>query len=304
VTDIERSLEERVGGLEQAIQALGGAHGEQLRRLGEDRLWIASEVLRRSYRGLIAPDAAPLDLESVEARAFSQNGEDGIIAHLFSLIGTTDRRFVEIGVESGRECNTANLALNFGWSGTMIDRDPAGVAAARELYGAHPRTAGTVKIVHSHVTRETVDALLVEVAGEGEIDLLSIDIDGNDLWVWEAVRSVSPRIVVIEYNASFGPERSVSVPYDPDFDRWAHHPSGYYHGASLAALTRLAGRKGYALAGCDSNGVNAFFVRADCSESVGVTGPGEAWWPLRERGPTSAEEQFALIAHLPLDEVR
>ena len=134
-----------------------------------------------------------------------------------------------------------------------------------------------------------IDDLLVEVGADGEIDLLSIDIDGNDLWVWEAVARTSARVVVVEYNASFGPDRSVSVPYDPDFDRMARHPSGYYHGASVTALARLGARKGYVLAGCDSNGVNAFFVRGDCApEIVPPADPAEAWRPLRERGPSEA----------------
>ncbi len=216
----------------------------RLRALEDDRRWLASATLRAIHPDAIAPGAAPLDLEGVECRAFSQNGEDGILLHLFGLIGVTNRRFAEIGVEDGRQCNTANLALNFGWSGVMIDRDPEGVASARAFYGSHAHTRETVRVVESHVTRENVDDLLVEAGAEGEIDLLSIDIDGNDLWVWEAVRRTNPRVVVVEYNASFGPERSVSVPYDAGFDRMTVHPSGYYHGASLTALTRLAGARG------------------------------------------------------------
>ena len=298
------ALRQRTGNLERDIQVLGFAVGERVHRLEDDRRWIASETMRRSHRELIAPGAAPLDLESVEARAFSQNGEDGIILHLLSTIGAGARRFVEIGVEDGRECNTANLALNFGWSGVMIDRDPGGVASARRFYASRRRTRDTVTVVERHVTREGIDDLLVEVCGGGEIDLLSIDIDGNDLWVWEAVTRTSPRLVVVEYNASFGPDRSVSVPYDPDFDRMAKHPSGHYHGASLRALARVAEAKDYVLAGCDSNGVNAFFVRSDCAR--GVIEPQrveDAWRPIRERGPATTEEQFAAIAHLPLEEV-
>ena len=297
-------LEPRVGNLERDIQALGFALGERTWRLEDDRRWMASHVLRGLYRDLAAPAAGPLDLEGAECRVFSQNGEDGILLHLFSLIGVTDRRFVEIGVENGRECNTANLALNFGWSGVMVDRDPEGVASARTFYAGRPRTRDTVEVIERHVTREGIDDLLVDAVGGGEIDLLSIDIDGNDLWVWEAVRSTSPRVMVIEYNASFGPDRSVSVPYDPDFDRMARHPSGYYHGASLEALTRVSARKGYVLAGCDGNGVNAFFVRGDLAE--GVIAPAEAgvaWRPIRERGPKTTAEQFAVIADLPLEDV-
>ena len=96
----------------------------------------------------------------------------------------------------------------------------------------------------------------------------------------------------------------MSVPYDPDFDRMAKHPSGHYHGASLRALARVAEAKDYVLAGCDSNGVNAFFVRSDCARGViGSQRVEDAWRPIRERGPATTEEQFAAIAHLPLEEV-
>ena len=286
------------------VRALGRVNDARQARLEDDRRWIASATLRAIHSELAAPDPGPLDLEGVECRVRSQNGEDGILLHLFSLIGATNRRFVEIGIEDGRECNTANLALNFGWSGVMIDRDAAGVASAREFYAARPRTRDTVRVVQRTVTREDVDDLLVEAGAEGEIDLLSIDIDGNDLWVWEAVQRTSARLVVVEYNASFGPSRSVSVPYDPGFDRMARHPSGIYHGASLTALTRVAARKGYVLTGCDSHGVNAFFVRSDCADGViAPTTPAEAWRPIRERGPAGTDEQFAVIAHLPLEDV-
>lgn len=293
-----------LGGLAEDVRALGAAFGERLHQLEDGRRWTASAALRAIHADLVAPDAGPIDLEAVECRAYSQNGEDGIILHLLSLIGPATRRFVEIGVEDGRQCNTANLAINFGWSGTMIDRDPAGVASARAFYAGQARTRGAVRVVERHVTRESIDDMLVEVGAEGEIDLLSIDIDGNDLWVWEAVTRTSPRVVVVEYNATFGPERSVSVPYDPDFDRMARHASGYYHGASVTALARVGARKGYVLAGCESNGVNAFFVRADCAGgAVPAADPAAAWRPLRERGPDGHEEQFAVIAHLPLEEV-
>jgi hypothetical protein len=294
----------RLEEVERELRALGHAHGERIHRLEDDRRWIGGQALRGLYPALAASGQGPLDLESFEARVSSQNGEDGILLRLFSLIGPTDRRFVEIGIEDGRECNTANLALGFGWSGLMVDRDPAGVDAARRRFAARPQTAETVRVLERHVTRENVDELLVAEGFAGEPDLLSIDIDGNDLWVWAAVERSRPRVVVVEYNASFGPERSVSVPYDPDFDRIARHPSGHYHGASITALARVGERKGYVLAGCDGNGVNAFFVRSDCALGV-VPGaaPESAWRPIRERGPRDTDEQFALISHLPLDEV-
>ncbi len=297
--------ERRLASVETSLRALGDALGERVHRLEDDRRWLASLLTRERYAEIAAPESeGRIDLEGAEARVFSQNGEDGILLHLFSRIGVTDRRFVEVGVEDGSECNTANLAVNFGWSGVMIDRDEAGVEGARRRFARRPQTASTVRVEKAHVTRENIDELLAGNGFEGELDLLSIDIDGNDLWVWEGVSVVAPRVVVVEYNGSFGPGRSVSVPYDPGFDRMERHPSGWYHGASVTALARIGARKGYVLAGCDSNGVNAFFVREDCAEGrIAAVEPARAWRPVRERGPASPEEQFALISALPLDEV-
>jgi len=299
------STDRRLASAETSLRALGYALGERIHRLEDDRRWDASLLALERFAELAAPDVADrLDLEGVELRVFSQNGEDGIIMYLFARIGVTDRRFVEIGVEDGRECNTANLAINLGWSGLMLDRDEGGVAGARRRFAARPQTASTLRVEQAHITRENIDATLTGNGFGGELDLLSIDIDGNDLWVWEAVASVRPRVVVMEYNGTFGPDRSVSVPYDPDFDRMARHASGWYHGASVTALTRVGVRKGYVLAGCDSNGVNAFFVRADCAAGViAPVDPAAAWRPVRERGPATTEEQFAQIADLPLQEV-
>jgi hypothetical protein len=305
VARIESAIERRLASVETSLRELGHSLGERVHRLEDDRRWLASLLLRERYRDLAAV-ARPSgnELEAAEARVFSQNGEDGIILYLFSRIGVTDRRFVEIGIEDGRECNTANLAINLGWSGLMIDHDAAGVDTARRRFAARPETAATVTVEQAHVTRENIDAILARHGVGKELDLLSIDIDGNDLWVWEAVNGVRPRIVVVEYNATFGPRRSVSVPYDPGFDRMARHPSGWYHGASVTALARLGARKGYLLAGCDSNGVNAFFVREDCAGgAVAAVAPESAWRAVRERGPRSTAEQFAVIADLPLDEV-
>jgi hypothetical protein len=294
---------DRVTRVEGLLRALGHSHGERIDRLEDDRRWSAAAWLRTRDPGLLEPGWEAGGLASAEARVYSQNGEDGIIAWLLSRVGITDRRFVEIGIGDGRECNTAALAIVFGWRGLMIDAWPAGVTAARAFYGGRPETRDSVTVVLEKVTRENVDALLTGHAYAGEFDLLSIDIDGNDLWIWEALSRPSPRVVVVEYNGTFGPDRSVSVPYDPGFDRLARHPSGWYHGASLRALERLARRKGYVLAGCDSNGVNAFFVRADCAEGAVVpVAPEHAWRPVRERPGTTAE-QFAAIARLPLVDV-
>jgi hypothetical protein len=277
----------------------------QLREIGVDRRFTAGQALLHAYGELAAAPDPQTAFNGSECRVYSQNGEDGILLYLFSRIGATDRRFVEIGIGDGSECNTANLALTFGWRGLLVEADPTLAERARGFYASRPtlRTSG-LRVEQARVEPETIDELLRRFDVQGELDLLSVDIDGNDYWVWEAATAISPRVVVIEYNASFGSTRSVTVPYKRGFDRYAEHASGFYHGASLRALDSLARRKGYVLAGCDSRGSNAFFVRGDAAagriEPVEVDG---AFFPLYERAHSSVEDQFRAIAHLELVEV-
>jgi hypothetical protein len=277
----------------------------QLREIGVDRRFTAGHALLHAYPELASEADPQTAFNRSECRVYSQNGEDGILLYLFSRIGVTDRRYVEFGIGDGRECNTTNLAVTFGWGGLAMDADEVLVRSARTFYATRPTLrASGVRVEHARVEPDTVNELLLEFGVGGDLDLLSIDIDGNDYWVWEAVRAISPRIVVIEYNASFGDSRSVSIPYRPSFDRYKEHVSGFYHGASLRALTRVARRKGYVLAGCDSRGSNAFFVREDAAsgriEPVEVAA---AFFPLYERAHLSVEQQFRTIAHLELVEI-
>lgn len=255
----------------------------------------------------LAGDLCSTDrLQNREFKVFSQNGEDGLIAFIFSEIGVTNRRFVEFGVGDGRECNSANLVINFGWSGLMLEARASDVRKAVARYEGFRREdgSGRVTVARCHVTVDNVDHAIAQAGMSGEIDLLSIDIDGNDYWIWEALDVVSPRVVVIEYNASFG-RRAITVPYDAGFVRFRKHRSGWYHGASLAALAKLGRRKGYDLISTDSGGVNAFFVRDDVPKGeLSGLDPGDAYRPQRKRLMVATEEeQFAAIAHLPYEDV-
>lgn len=239
-------------------------------------------------------------IRSREFKVFSQNGEDGVLLYLFSMLGTTGRTFLEIGVEDGRECNTANLSLKFGWEGVLLEGDPALAIQAQEYYRER---ASQVRVHQAFVTRENVNDLVERAGLKGTIDLLVIDIDGNDYWIWEALTVVDPRLVVMEYNASLGPEASLTTPYHPEFENLSHHPSGWYAGASLTALTKLAKNQGYVLVGCESNGVNAFFVKAEQTRGkLEPLAPIDAFYPNRSR-PGSPMDQWARLNHLPFEPV-
>lgn len=182
------------------------------------------------------------DLRRHERQIHSQGGEDGVLQQLFDCLGAPTRSFVEFGAWDGRHwSNTARLRLEEGWQGLLMDGDPdrVGEIVRREF-----------------VTAENVEALFTHYRVPERFDLLSIDIDGNEYWVWQAIRRFRPRVVVIEYNVFFGTDVSKTMPYDPRY-RW---DKTTYHGASLAALRKLGREKGYTLIHTDSYAPNAFFV--------------------------------------------
>ena len=195
-----------------------------------------------------------------EFRVFSQWGEDGILAYLLRHVRVPRKVFVEFGVETYVEANTRWLLVNDGWGGLVLDGSDDNIATIRRdpVYWQHP-----LKAAQAFITRENINDLLTAQGLTGEIGILSVDIDGVDYWVWEAITAVQPAIVIAEYNSLLGPERAVTVPYDPAFQRAKAHHSHSYYGASLAALVALGKRKGLAFVGSNTAGNNAFFVRRD-----------------------------------------
>jgi len=194
-------------------------------------------------------------LERHGFRSFSQNDEDGILQEIFRRIGTAQKTFVEFGVQDGLQTNT-RLLLYQGWRGLWIEADEQ---QHRKLSSAFASeiAAGQLQALRTFVTSQNISSL-IESAGLSELDLLSIDIDGNDYWIWDAI-AIKPRVIVIEYNAKFRPPTRWVMKYNPEH-RWNYTD---YQGASLESLNGLARRKGYTLVGCCLAGVNAFFVRDD-----------------------------------------
>lgn len=234
---------------------------------------------------------APYDLTAARFSYLSQNDEDGLVLELFKRIGTTNRRFVEIGCGMNGG-NSGFLAQECGWSGVMIDAHPDSIEKVTGRFTGHAVTP-----VLSRVSREGINELLTAHGATGEIDLLSIDIDGMDYWVWEAITVCNPRLVTAEYNWLFGAHRAVTIPYAAAFDLGATGSRGY-RGASLAALVHLAGRKGYRLVATER--VNAFFVRNDIAPDIPALDAARGY-----RAPTNivrAKDLFTKIAKagLPL----
>lgn len=209
-----------------------------------------------------------------EFRVFSQWGEDGIIQYLLNHVPIERSIFVEFGVENYTESNTRFLLTNNQWSGLVIDGSSENIDYIRrdQIYWAT-----NLKAEHSFITKENINELLVKNGIEGDIGLLSVDIDGNDYWVWEAIDSISPRIVICEYNSHFGQVAEVTTPYDAKFVRDSAHFSKIYYGASISAFCSLAAAKGYSLVASNSVGNNIFFVRNDLVGSLPVLSPAQAY---------------------------
>jgi hypothetical protein len=244
------------------------------------------------------PLSPPHDILARRFRLWSQNEEDGIILALFEHAGITNRRFVEIG--SGRSGgNAAMLAQECGWSGLMIDCVPEAIDSLRARFSHNPGVVGTA----AFVTPDNVNELLTQHGFTGEVDLLSIDIDSYDYWVLEALSVCTPRLLVVEYNANFGPTRAVTIPKDQPLSGMPKE----YRGASLAALVKAARRKGYRLVVCDPTGVNAFFLRSDVAPDVPALDPSLAFRSIRDRADLAddpmPDDGAAIADTLPLVEV-
>jgi hypothetical protein len=229
---------------------------------------IAQVLLRLQYQEIARRGINLPDFSDVEFRCYSQNSEDGILLYIFSLIGTTNRRVVEICAGDGIECNAANLIVNHGWQGLLFDGSEDQVARGREFYSSCRNTCiSPPTFLQAWVTAENVNALVSGAGFGGDIDLLSVDVDGNDYWIWKALSVVNPRVVVLEFNAACGPEKSITISYKPDFVLdFSKQP--YRCGASLPAFVKLARTKGYRLVGVQSLGFNAFFVRDGVGEAL------------------------------------
>jgi hypothetical protein len=234
---------------------------------------VASKVgqirLIHEWKHMLHTRGALPSLNEVEFRAFSQNGEDGILLYIFSLIGVHSSTCVEICAGDGIQCNSANLILNHGWNGLLVDGNEDNVSKGVGFYSSHPDTFSfPPKFVHAWVDREGINNLILDNGYSGDVDLLSLDLDGVDYWIWDAIEVISPRVVVAETQCIWGADRSVTVPYRRDFSSPLVNGFGVYSGASLPAFARLAKRKGYRLVGTQALGFNAFFIRNDLAVEI------------------------------------
>jgi len=224
---------------------------------------ISQRQLFHNYQQMAKAGALP-SLSDTGFRVFSQFEEDGKLLFIFSILGMKNKTFVEIGSDDGVNSNSANLYFNFGWHGLFIDGNRHSIRRGKKFFAKYPHPwFYKPQFLCSKVTRENVNALIENAGYRGEVGLLSIDIDGNDYWVWDAITVVEPQVVIIETHNEFG-MNNIVVPYDADYSYPGKHP--VYHGASPVAMTKLASKKGYRLAGANELGFNFIFVRKGLAE--------------------------------------
>ena len=229
---------------------------EQQLQMHEEQLLINGRLLSEAVRSQKRTGS----LRGVEFRVFSQWGDDGIIQWLVGALEFPNEVFVEFGVENYRESNTRFLMMNDNWSGLVMDGSDGNVAqiVKSEYFWKYELEARAV-----FIDTDNINELLASSRTGKEVGILSVDIDGNDYWIWKAIDTVDPVVVIIEYNSAFGTDRAITIPYDKEFGRKAAHYSNLYWGASIGALYELSKEKGYAFIGCNSAGNNAYFVRRD-----------------------------------------
>jgi hypothetical protein len=237
---------------------------------------------------------------------YSQTDEDGILLYIFSLIGTGNRQCVEMCAGDGIECNTANLIINHGWHGLLVDGDAEHVARGRRFYAESMATRiYPPRLVQAWVTRDGVNDIVRSGGFAGEVDLLSLDLDGIDYWIWAVIDAIDPRVVVLEYQDILGPARSWTVPYSDDFCAGQYSMTQSmpnFAGASLSAFVKLGRSKGYRLVGVNRYGFNAFFVREDLGVGILPEVDVESCF-THPKVLAGMRDRFPLVANMPWVEV-
>jgi hypothetical protein len=235
----------------------------------KDRFSPALQVEQRklylNYRHLLKINSLP-KIEETGFRVFSQFEEDGKLLFIFSVIGMTNKTFVEFGSDDGVNSNSANLYFHHGWTGLFMDGNQKAIERGKLFFSKYPHPhMFPPKFVCNYIKRENINELIENAGLKGEIGLLSIDIDGNDYWVWDAIDVVQPQVVIIETHNEFG-MNDIIVPYDSNYFYPGKHP--VYHGASPIAMTKLAKKKGYRLVGSNELGYNFIFIKNGLVEGL------------------------------------
>jgi len=231
-------------------------------------------------------------LADVEFQVYSQFGEDGIIEWLVTKLDLQNKTFVEFGVENYLEANTRFLLLNRNWTGLVLDGNSKNMEYLRS---SSTYWRNDIQAQAAFITVENIRELIERNGFFGPLGILSIDLDGNDYWILKELDGLRPDILILECNPVFGDRHAVTVPYDPKFKRFRSHDSGLLFGASIAALRELAESRGYEFLGTCSNGLNAFFVRADLAPKLAGKLRRRIAWPAIHRDSRTPDGELSFV---------
>src|SRR6201996_3967969 len=233
----------------------------------EETIYRGSEVAQKNLVATwkqLQASGVILPLDQVGFSRFSEFEEDGHLLYLLTLAGSVSRTVVEISSQDGRTCMATNLLVHHRWRGFLFDGDPVWVDEGRRFFARHLATRAMPPVMQSEwFTRDNVNRVLASAGVPDDVDVLSLDIDGNDLHLWSAM-TMRPRILICEFNNAVPSELSLTIPYRPDFN-FAELPADQelFRSASLAAYVAVSRRKGYRLVGMNALGFNAIFLRDD-----------------------------------------
>lgn len=223
---------------------------------------VSQKTLIMQYKQMVASQTPMPSLDEVGFSIYSESDEDGILLYIFAILGVTNRKLIDIGAAAINGSNTANLLVNHGWTGTLIEANTGATSEAFNYYHTNPSTKHfPPNIINQRVNTEDINFVLTENGCTGNIDLLCIDIDSIDYWIWEAITCISPRVVVVEYQCIWGPDECQTVPNDINFEPQYDGPYGIYSGASLNAFVKLAEKKDI-----DSSDANAMDIMLSLSK--------------------------------------
>ena len=224
------------------------------------QLWKRQQMLVMHYKRLKESGDLPI-IQDTGLKVFSQFEEDGMLLYIFALLEMSNKTFIEFGSDDGVNSNSANLYFHHGFNGLFMDGNPKAIERGQYFFNKRPNITKKAPVFkHAMITAENINELIESSGFTGDIGLLSIDIDGNDYWIWKAIHVVSPQVVIIETHNEFG-LNDIVVPYDPNYFYPGKHPD--YHGASPIAMTKLAKHKGYRLVGSNTLGFNFIYIRED-----------------------------------------
>jgi hypothetical protein len=251
---------ESIRSLARAIRSLSADRNPTDFRAAE----VAQASLVAQWKAL-ADAGVLLDLADVGFQNFSEFEEDGVLLYLFTILGTTNRTVVEIASQDGRICMASNLIVHHRWTGHLYDGDPIHVRSGQRFFAKHPATRSfPPKLSARWFDRRIINDVLREDGVPPEIDLLSLDLDGIDLYLWDALTWTRPRVLICEFNNVVPIDRALTVPYEAAFKFSDRPPAEHlFRSASLKAYQHVSAAKGYRYIGCNALGFNAYFLRND-----------------------------------------